>query len=141
MTAPNWKRIQLQQLTSSIIHRRRSFPTKFLKKNEIAPSMSRKHICQYHKCSQAFIRKEHLTRHLLTHTSVKPFECISCHRPFARQDALKRHAKTHSSSESSSSSDGGSSPRSYTDFDISQERSWDLNSYAASILSIENLLN
>ncbi|KAK5135186.1 hypothetical protein LTR08_005573 [Meristemomyces frigidus] len=49
--------------------------------------------CTY--CGQAFTRDEHLERHILTHTNVKPFKCFTCHMSFARRDLLQRHYTVH----------------------------------------------
>ncbi|KAF2837189.1 hypothetical protein M501DRAFT_937797 [Patellaria atrata CBS 101060] len=45
--------------------------------------------CTY--CGQEFSRAEHLDRHVLTHTNVKPFKCSTCHFSFKRRDLLQRH--------------------------------------------------
>ncbi|KAF2430130.1 hypothetical protein EJ08DRAFT_734405 [Tothia fuscella] len=45
--------------------------------------------CTY--CGQAFTRAEHLDRHVMTHTNVKPFKCTTCHFSFKRRDLLQRH--------------------------------------------------
>ncbi|KAI4721419.1 hypothetical protein E4T48_02275 [Aureobasidium sp. EXF-10727] len=41
-------------------------------------------------CKRDFRRREHLTRHITTHTNEKSFTC-SCGKAFARRDLLKRH--------------------------------------------------
>jgi uncharacterized Zn-finger protein len=51
-------------------------------------------ICNF--CEMSFKRSEHLSRHVLTHTKVKPFGCEGCEKQFSRLDALKRHFKRHS---------------------------------------------
>ncbi|QDS71024.1 hypothetical protein FKW77_008064 [Venturia effusa] len=45
--------------------------------------------CTY--CGQEFSRAEHLDRHVMTHTNVKPFKCSTCHFSFKRRDLLQRH--------------------------------------------------
>ncbi|KAF2401950.1 hypothetical protein EJ06DRAFT_369237 [Trichodelitschia bisporula] len=45
--------------------------------------------CTY--CGQEFSRAEHLDRHVLTHTNVKPYKCSICHFSFKRRDLLQRH--------------------------------------------------
>ncbi|KAF2155207.1 transcription factor [Myriangium duriaei CBS 260.36] len=49
--------------------------------------------CTY--CGNSFTRDEHLERHILTHTNVKPFKCFTCHMSFARRDLLQRHYTVH----------------------------------------------
>ncbi|EMD00242.1 hypothetical protein BAUCODRAFT_154260 [Baudoinia panamericana UAMH 10762] len=53
--------------------------------------------CTY--CGQSFTRDEHLERHILTHTNVKPFKCFTCHMSFARRDLLQRHYLVHGRNE------------------------------------------
>lgn len=50
---------------------------------------SRPFVCQI--CTRAFIRQEHLKRHMRSHTNEKPFLCIFCGRCFARRDLVLRH--------------------------------------------------
>ncbi|KAB5511201.1 hypothetical protein GE09DRAFT_727001 [Coniochaeta sp. 2T2.1] len=45
--------------------------------------------CAY--CGQKFTRKEHLERHIPTHTNIKPFICEECGLDFNRRDLLTRH--------------------------------------------------
>ncbi|KAG0648690.1 Conidial pigment biosynthesis cluster H [Hyphodiscus hymeniophilus] len=61
--------------------------------------------CAY--CGQNFKRKEHLERHLPTHTNVKPYRCDSCQLSFARKDLLQKHHSTyHEVHDSTNRSDG-----------------------------------
>ncbi|KAI0152919.1 hypothetical protein GGR57DRAFT_162467 [Xylariaceae sp. FL1272] len=49
--------------------------------------------CAY--CGKCFTRKEHLERHLPSHTNVKPHRCSACQLAFARRDLLQRHHSTY----------------------------------------------
>ncbi|KUJ23219.1 uncharacterized protein LY89DRAFT_573888 [Mollisia scopiformis] len=50
--------------------------------------------CVY--CGKCFTRKEHLERHLVSHTNITPHRCLSCHLPFSRRlDLLKRHCAAY----------------------------------------------
>lgn len=59
-------------------------PIQHLKRN-------RKFKCEFNQCTLAFRRKEHLSRHMLTHTGVRAYECNFCHERFSRSDNLRKH--------------------------------------------------
>ncbi|KAF4453114.1 hypothetical protein FALBO_16052 [Fusarium albosuccineum] len=50
---------------------------------------------QCHICQRGFVRQEHLTRHVRTHTREKPYSCSQCDKSFSRQDVLIRHETSH----------------------------------------------
>lgn len=45
-------------------------------------------------CSKRYKRREHLFRHISSHTSQRPYQCTSCNGAFQRADVLKRHLRT-----------------------------------------------
>ncbi|EPQ32135.1 uncharacterized protein PFL1_00332 [Pseudozyma flocculosa PF-1] len=47
------------------------------------------------ECGKAFLRQEHLTRHLVSHSGEARFECEQCGKRFRRHDVLQRHARAH----------------------------------------------
>ncbi|PSR92007.1 hypothetical protein BD289DRAFT_466404 [Coniella lustricola] len=49
--------------------------------------------CAY--CGKSFTRKEHLERHIPSHTNVKPHRCSACQLSFSRRDLLQRHHSTY----------------------------------------------
>lgn len=49
--------------------------------------------CQ--ECSKTFPQKWGLTRHMRTHTGVRPHTCSTCDKSFTQLCALKRHEQTH----------------------------------------------
>ncbi|TIA90093.1 hypothetical protein E3P81_02604 [Wallemia ichthyophaga] len=47
-------------------------------------------------CQAKFTRKQHVYRHMRTHTGEKPYECEICNESFSRSDLLSRHqSKCH----------------------------------------------
>ena len=56
---------------------------------------NRRFKCEYEvnggKCKLAFGRKEHLRRHILTHTGVRAWVCHFCNQKFSRSDNLGKH--------------------------------------------------
>ncbi|KAI0009959.1 hypothetical protein F4779DRAFT_336651 [Xylariaceae sp. FL0662B] len=56
-------------------------------------SNSKMVFCAY--CGKSFTRKEHLERHIPSHTNVKPHRCSACQLSFARRDLLQRHHSTY----------------------------------------------
>jgi len=70
-----------------------TFENKF--KNHVADDenleniVERKHGCQI--CFKRFRTKWHLTEHMIVHTGIYPFQCVSCKKGFKRRKALETH--------------------------------------------------
>ncbi|KAL2838960.1 hypothetical protein BJY01DRAFT_257866 [Aspergillus pseudoustus] len=45
-------------------------------------------------CSRQYKRKEHLQRHIASHTASRPHRCSTCDSTFQRTDVLRRHLRT-----------------------------------------------
>ncbi|KAJ1797917.1 hypothetical protein LPJ75_006949, partial [Coemansia sp. RSA 2598] len=62
-----------------------------------APSGARQYKCGLQSCLAVFKRPEHLKRHMLTHTQVRPFLCeaANCGKRFSRRDNYITHMKKH----------------------------------------------
>ncbi|KAF2260295.1 hypothetical protein CC78DRAFT_29038 [Lojkania enalia] len=58
----------------------------------IKPNPNGQMFCSY--CGQGFKRDEHLERHILTHTNIRPFRCRECKLAFKRKDLLRRHYRS-----------------------------------------------
>lgn len=56
-------------------------------------------VCDH--CQERFKRREHLNRHMLRHSGVKPFPCQLCSKAFPRRDTLQRHMSMHGKEASS----------------------------------------
>lgn len=45
-------------------------------------------------CPRAYKRREHLHRHVASHSSVRPYRCTLCNQSYQRADILRRHVQT-----------------------------------------------
>jgi hypothetical protein len=58
-------------------------------------------------CSKLYKRREHLQRHIASHTSNRPHQCTTCDSTFQRTDVLRRHLRTCPGRRPSQSNCGG----------------------------------
>ena len=70
------------------INRNPSLPTVNIEENK-ENATERKHACQV--CLKRFRTKWHLTEHMIVHTGIFPFQCVSCKKGFKRRKALDSH--------------------------------------------------
>merc|ERR1711915_748529 len=56
-------------------------------------AVGKMHQCPY--CKYSTVRKDHITKHIRTHTGEKPFTCPYCNYSAASKDNLKLHVRTH----------------------------------------------
>ncbi|KAJ2000829.1 Vascular endothelial zinc finger 1 [Coemansia thaxteri] len=63
-----------------------------------ASNGARQYRCGVHSCAAVFKRPEHLKRHMLTHSQLRPFRCEAknCGKRFSRRDNYITHLKKHS---------------------------------------------
>ncbi|RZF39698.1 hypothetical protein LSTR_LSTR012152 [Laodelphax striatellus] len=50
-------------------------------------------LCPFEKCGKTFSRKEHMHRHYLSHTGVRPYQCSVCEKRFIRKDHMVKHER------------------------------------------------
>ncbi|KAJ1951708.1 hypothetical protein EC988_003954 [Linderina pennispora] len=74
---------------------------------------ARNYRCGMQSCAASFKRPEHLKRHMLTHTQIRPFKCTAggCGKRFSRRDNYITHCKKHETSESASEGSSGKRSR------------------------------
>ncbi|KAG5362923.1 Transcriptional regulator ADR1 [Yarrowia sp. B02] len=62
----------------------------------VAHLPSKQHLRRFacNQCTRTFYRKEHLQRHILSHTKEKPHRCDECSSAFSRKDLLQRHKRS-----------------------------------------------
>ncbi|XP_064121230.1 zinc finger and BTB domain-containing protein 7B-like isoform X6 [Macrobrachium nipponense] len=62
-------------------------------RNNWRGTVGKLHQCPY--CKYSTFRKDHITKHIRTHTGEKPFTCSFCDYCAASKDNLKLHVRTH----------------------------------------------
>jgi hypothetical protein len=62
----------------------------------------RAHACQ--ECGKQFTKRDHLTQHMITHSSATPYKCKLCNKAYKHVQSLRHHEKSHSASAAASSS-------------------------------------
>lgn len=61
-------------------------------RSAVKPNKSqRPHVCRF--CRKAFVRAEHLQRHVASHENKRPYVCGNCCASFGRADVLRRHER------------------------------------------------
>jgi hypothetical protein len=62
---------------------------------EIRSEKSKEYLCQEQGCGKCFKRKGDFTRHLLSHSDVRPFACNTCEKKFKLKGDLTKHEFSH----------------------------------------------
>jgi len=57
-------------------------------------STKRPWVCAFGNCTKAFLSKDRIVRHSLTHSGVQPFVCETCRKRFNDKANLNHHRKT-----------------------------------------------
>ncbi|KAH3666479.1 hypothetical protein OGAPHI_003475 [Ogataea philodendri] len=60
-----------------------------------SPSRVKKYFCHYENCGKGYSKPSLLEQHLRSHTNERPFACTICEETFIRKDHLQRHMLKH----------------------------------------------
>ena len=72
-------------------------------------------------CQKAFIRNEHLRRHMLIHSGEKPYSCPTCSKSFPRREHLSKHMRAQHKDTVLTTSQGTTQPSSNVASSITQQ--------------------
>ncbi|KAI3318445.1 hypothetical protein HD806DRAFT_315864 [Xylariaceae sp. AK1471] len=65
------------------------------RQDEAPQSTEKRFKCPIPECRKLFNRKEHVTRHLKSHSPNAQYQCHICGRRYVRSDVLRRHVSGH----------------------------------------------
>nr|XP_045582688.1 chorion transcription factor Cf2-like isoform X29 [Procambarus clarkii] len=88
-------------------------------------AVGKTHQCPY--CTYSTVRKDHMSKHIRTHTGEKPFTCPHCIYSAASKDNLRQHIRTHTGEKPYSCSfcPYRASHRSTLQFHMLKHQTWD----------------